>query len=233
MADFSFYIGNKTYQNKKSSFLYLFVSTFALTPLLSSSPEFPGCFLKRLRSYPYNLIRIMPAKGVQIFYRFTHRIFCTNFIKMRSIILSILLFHAVLLPCAANKYLADTSLLQPVELLAIRAADKTPVAKTNLSKEDILKTNTMQDLPFILNQTPSVIVNSDAGNGIGYTGIRIRGTDASRINVTINGIPYNDAESRGTFFVDMPDIASSAGSIQIQRGVGTSTNGAGSFWRQY
>jgi hypothetical protein len=81
----------------------------------------------------------------------------------------------------------------------------------------------------VLNQTPSVIVNSDAGNGVGYTGIRIRGTDASRINVTLNGIPYNDPESQGTFFVDLPDFASSAGSIQIQRGVGTSSNGAGSF----
>ena len=125
--------------------------------------------------------------------------------------------------------LADTSLLQPVELTAVRAAEKTPVAKTDLSREEIRKNNTGQDLPFILNQTPSVIVNSDAGNGIGYTGIRIRGTDASRINVTVNGIPYNDAESQGTFFVDLPDIASSTGSIQVQRGVGTSTNGAGSF----
>ncbi len=119
--------------------------------------------------------------------------------------------------------------MQPVELIAIRASGKTPVAKTDLLKVDIEKNNTGQDLPFLLNQTPSVIVNSDAGNGIGYTGIRIRGSDASRINVTLNGIPYNDAESQGTFFVDIPDIASSAGSIQVQRGVGTSTNGTGSF----
>ncbi|MBK7559437.1 MAG: TonB-dependent receptor plug domain-containing protein [Chitinophagaceae bacterium] len=91
------------------------------------------------------------------------------------------------------------------------------------------KNNLGQDLPFLLNQTPSVVVSSDAGNGIGYTGIRIRGTDAARINVTLNGIPYNDAESQGTFFVDLPDFASSANSIQIQRGVGTSSNGAGAF----
>ena len=123
----------------------------------------------------------------------------------------------------------DTSYLQPVEVNAVRAADKTPVAKTNLSKKEIEKNNIGQDLPFILNQTPSVVVNADAGNGIGYTGIRIRGTDASRINITLNGIPYNDAESQGTFLVNVPDIASSAGSIQVQRGVGTSTNGAGSF----
>ncbi len=123
----------------------------------------------------------------------------------------------------------DTSFLQPVEVNAVRAADKTPVAKTNLDRKEIAAKNIGQDLPFILNHTPSVVVNADAGNGIGYTGIRIRGTDASRINITLNGIPYNDAESQGTFLVNIPDIASSAGSIQVQRGVGTSTNGAGSF----
>ncbi len=158
------------------------------------------------------------------------RIFGTNFIEMRSVIICTLLCHTVIFTHAqVITNLGDTSLLQPVELLAVRAGEKTPVAKTNLSKTDILKFNTGQDLPFILNQTASVIVNSDAGNGVGYTGIRIRGTDASRINITINGIPYNDAESQGTFFVNIPDMASSAGSIQIQRGVGTSSNGAGSF----
>lgn len=119
--------------------------------------------------------------------------------------------------------------LQPIEILAIRATDRMPFAKTNLNKENIEKMNTGVDLPFILNQTPSVVVNSDAGNGIGYTGIRIRGTDATRINMTLNGIPYNDAESQGLFFVNLPDFASSVNSIQIQRGVGTSSNGAGAF----
>jgi iron complex outermembrane receptor protein len=119
--------------------------------------------------------------------------------------------------------------LQPVEIKATRVDEKAPFAKTNLSKKDIEKNNLGQDLPFLLNQTPSVVVNSDAGNGVGYTGIRIRGTDATRINVTLNGIPYNDAESQGTFFVDLPDFASSVGSIQIQRGVGTSSNGSGAF----
>ena len=128
-----------------------------------------------------------------------------------------------------TKKFNDTSFMQPVEVTAIRANDKAPFAKTNLTKKDIEKNNLGQDLPYLLNQTPSVIINSDAGNGVGYTGIRIRGTDASRINVTLNGIPYNDAESQGTYFVDLPDIASSANSIQIQRGVGTSSNGAGSF----
>ncbi|MCY7291894.1 MAG: TonB-dependent receptor plug domain-containing protein, partial [Ferruginibacter sp.] len=128
-----------------------------------------------------------------------------------------------------NQYFNDTSYLQPIEVTGIKAQEKNPFAKTNLSKEDIRKLNIGQDLPFILNNTPSVVVNSDAGTGVGYTGIRIRGTDATRINVTLNGIPYNDAESLGTFFVNIPDIASSAGSIQVQRGVGTSANGAGSF----
>jgi iron complex outermembrane recepter protein len=130
---------------------------------------------------------------------------------------------------SAQTTLNDTSYLQPVEVTTVKASEKNPFAKTNLSKADIKRQNIGQDLPFILNNTPSVVVNSDAGNGIGYTGIRIRGTDATRINVTLNGIPYNDAESLGTYFVDMPDIASSASSIQIQRGVGTSANGAGSF----
>lgn len=119
--------------------------------------------------------------------------------------------------------------LQPVEIRAIRAGEKAPFTKTNITKKEIEKNNQGQDLPFLLNQCPSVVVNSDAGNGVGYTGIRIRGSDPTRINVTVNGIPYNDAESQGTFFVDMPDIASSLSSIQIQRGVGTSSNGAGAF----
>lgn len=120
-------------------------------------------------------------------------------------------------------------LLEPLEVKAIRASDRAPFTKTNLDKAQIAKVNLGQDIPFLLNQTPSVIVNSDAGNGVGYTAMRIRGTDGSRINVTLNGIPYNDAESQGSFFVDLPDLASSAGSIQIQRGVGTSTNGSGAF----
>src|SRR6186713_2770588 len=119
--------------------------------------------------------------------------------------------------------------LEPVEVKATRAGENSPFTKTNLTKKQIEKVNLGQDLPFILNQTPSVIVNSDAGNGVGYTAIRIRGSDATRINVTLNGIPYNDAESQGTFFVDLPDFTSSVNSIQIQRGVGTSSNGGGAF----
>jgi len=112
---------------------------------------------------------------------------------------------------------------------ANRADERTPVAYENLDKEEIQQSNLGQDVPFLLRWTPSAVVTSDAGTGIGYTGIRIRGSDPTRINVTINGIPLNDAESQGVFWVDLPDFLSSANSIQIQRGVGTSTNGAGAF----
>ncbi len=120
-------------------------------------------------------------------------------------------------------------MMQAVEIKATRAGEKAPFTKTNLNKKDIEKLNLAQDIPFILNQTPSVVVTSDAGNGVGYTGLRIRGSDATRINMTINGIPYNDAESQGLFFVNLPDFASSVNSVQVQRGVGTSSNGAGAF----
>jgi iron complex outermembrane recepter protein len=120
-------------------------------------------------------------------------------------------------------------LTDEVIVYATRIGEKDPLTYSNLSKPEIQKQNFGQDLPFLLNWMPSVVTTSDAGAGVGYTGIRIRGSDATRINVTINGIPYNDSESLGTFWVDIPDIASSSQSIQVQRGVGTSTNGAGAF----
>lgn len=149
------------------------------------------------------------------------RIFLSGCILMQSLI------AMAQQPAPVNK--DSFYILSPVEVRAVRAGENTPFTKFNLTKKDIAKTNLGYDIPFLLNNTPSVVVNSDAGNGVGYTGIRIRGTDATRINVTLNGIPYNDAESQGTFFVDLPDFSSSAGSIQIQRGVGTSSNGAGAF----
>ncbi len=120
-------------------------------------------------------------------------------------------------------------LTEAVVVSATRASDKTPTTHTTVDRAELQDQNFGQDMPFLLNWTPSVVTTSDAGTGIGYTGIRIRGSDATRVNVTINGIPYNDSESQGTFWVDIPDIASSAQSVQIQRGVGTSTNGAGAF----
>jgi len=107
--------------------------------------------------------------------------------------------------------------------------DQQPVPFSQISKEDLKARNLGQDLPILLNFLPSVVTTSDAGAGIGYTGIRVRGSDATRVNVTINGIPYNDAESQGTFWVNLPDFASSVESIQLQRGVGTSTNGSSAF----
>lgn len=112
---------------------------------------------------------------------------------------------------------------------AIRADRESPTTFTNLNKEEIDRLNTGQDMPFVLSQTPSAVIFSDAGAGVGYTGIRIRGVDQTRINTTINGVPLNDAESHGVFWVDLPDLASSSSSIQVQRGVGTSSNGAASF----
>ncbi|WP_394993825.1 TonB-dependent receptor [Emticicia sp.] len=119
--------------------------------------------------------------------------------------------------------------LNEVVVSSTRANQKMGMAFTNVYQKDLKKNNLGQDLPFLLNQLPSVVVSSDAGAGVGYTGIRIRGTDPTRINVTLNGVPYNDSESQGTYWVNMPDFASSAQSIQVQRGVGTSTNGAGAF----
>ena len=129
----------------------------------------------------------------------------------------------------SNDSISIKKILDEVSVNAIRAKTNTPVAFTNLNKQQIEKSNLGQDLPFLISLTPSVVTTSDAGAGIGYTGFRIRGTDPSRINVTINGIPLNDSESQGVWWVNMPDFASSLENIQIQRGVGSSTNGAAAF----
>lgn len=114
-------------------------------------------------------------------------------------------------------------------VLANRSNEKTPMAVQNFDSLYLATNNTGLDLPIILEQATSVVSTSDAGNGVGYTGMRIRGSDATRVNVTINGVPLNDPESQGTYFVNMPDFVSSVDDIQIQRGIGTSTNGAGAF----
>ena len=119
--------------------------------------------------------------------------------------------------------------LQNVQVVATRATKKTPVAFTNMSQEQLKAVNFGQDIPYLLSLTPSITMTSDAGNGIGYTSLRVRGTDPSRINITANGIPMNDAESAQLYWVNMGDFASSVQSMQIQRGVGTSTNGSGAF----
>lgn len=119
--------------------------------------------------------------------------------------------------------------LQEVEVVSTRATKTTPVAYTNIGKEELKERNVGQDLPYLLSMTPSALTTSDAGAGIGYTTIRVRGTDGTRINVTANGIPVNDAESHTVFWVNLPDFASSVKDMQVQRGAGTSTNGAGAF----
>ncbi len=119
--------------------------------------------------------------------------------------------------------------LSEVLVSSVRAGKDAPLAFSNLKTTELATRNLGQDIPILLNFLPSVVTTSDAGNGFGYTGIRVRGSDATRVNVTINGIPYNDSESHGTFWVNLPDFVSSTESIQLQRGVGSSTNGAGAF----
>ncbi|SDC48765.1 TonB-dependent receptor [Niabella drilacis] len=120
-------------------------------------------------------------------------------------------------------------LLSPVEVRSLRLSSKAPFTTTNIHSADLQKQNLGQNMPYLLNQTPSLVVNSDDGVGVGYSSLRIRGTDMTRINVTMNGIPINDAESQAAIFVDLPDLASSTTTVQIQRGVGSSTNGSGAF----
>ena len=119
--------------------------------------------------------------------------------------------------------------LDEFEVTTNRVEENSPVAHENISKEEIEANNHGVDLPILLDQATSIVTTSDAGAGVGYTGIRVRGTDATRVNITINGIPFNDAESHGVFWVNMPDLSSSTNDIQIQRGVGSSTTGASSF----
>jgi iron complex outermembrane receptor protein len=136
------------------------------------------------------------------------------------------------LATAQNKQVKDSTnaeKLDEVLVKAVRVNAKSPITHSNLSKEEIAKRNLGQDIPMLLNFLPSVVTTSDAGAGIGYSGIRVRGVSSQSTNVTINGIPYTDAESLGTFWVNLGDFASSVESLQLQRGVGTSTNGSGAF----
>ncbi len=144
------------------------------------------------------------------------------------------LFFAVIAWCAPRLVYAqnrppDSIMLRTVVIQTTRADAKNPVPHTNMSAEQIAAIYQAQDVPFLLSGVPSLVETSDAGSGVGYTGLRIRGSDPTRINVTLNGIPLNDAESQGVYWVDLPDLAASAAEIQVQRGVGTSTNGAGAF----
>ncbi len=151
--------------------------------------------------------------------------------KSTNEILRVYFFTQCRNPSSTEK-LQDTTKIQALEqvyLNGVRVAADSPITHSNLTKQDLAKRNLGQDIPVLLNYLPGVVTTSDAGAGVGYTGIRVRGSDATRVNVTINGIPYNDSESQGTFWVNLPDFASSIESLQLQRGVGSSTNGSGSF----
>jgi iron complex outermembrane receptor protein len=149
--------------------------------------------------------------------------------KLMRVFFILFTFHISHFTFAQVKDTTKVNQLDAVLVSAVRVTTKTPVSFSNLTKKDIKFRNLGQDIPILMNYLPSVVTTSDAGNGVGYTGIRVRGSDATRVNVTINGIPYNDSESHGTYWVNMPDFASSVESLQLQRGVGTSTNGAGAF----
>lgn len=154
--------------------------------------------------------------------------------KLQSCSVAKFLPIVCLLPIASfsQEKIQDTikvNQLDEVLVSGVRAGKNNPVTFTNVTKAEIAPRNLGQDIPILLNYLPSVVTTTDAGNGIGYTYMRVRGADGSRINVTLNGIPFNDSESQGSFFVDLPDFASSLESVQLQRGVGTSTNGAGAF----
>lgn len=148
--------------------------------------------------------------------------------KKYSLLILTLLINANLF-AQENSILNDTINLDEILVKATRISEKAPFTQSNLTKEEIEERNLGQDIPILLNFLPNVVTTSDAGAGVGYTGIRVRGSDATRVNVTINGIPLNDSESHGVWWVNMPDFASSTQSIQLQRGVGSSTNGAGAF----
>lgn len=151
-----------------------------------------------------------------------------------AILLSLLALFGLSFNASAQEEQIDTLegkkvVLDEVLVQAIRVTKEFPITFSNLEKEQLAPRNLGQDVPILMNFMPAVVTTSDAGAGIGYTSIRVRGSDATRVNVTINGVPYNDAESQGTFWVNMPDFTSSTQSLQLQRGVGTSTNGAGAF----
>ncbi len=154
-----------------------------------------------------------------------------NYNRMKNLFAFLSLF--VLSYCAFSQEKEQDSTkvekLDEVLVKAVRVDAKSPITHSNVTKEDLTKRNLGQDIPVLLNFLPSVVTTSDAGAGIGYTGIRVRGVSAQSTNITINGIPYNDAESLGTFWVNLGDFASSVESLQLQRGVGTSTNGSGAF----
>ena len=150
-------------------------------------------------------------------------------IKMKKIVLFLLFIIGVMANAQISDIKNDTIKLDEVLVRAVRVNAESPITHSNITKKALSKRNLGQDIPILMNFLPSVVTTSDAGAGVGYTGIRVRGVSAQSTNITINGIPYNDAESLGTYWVDLPDFTSSTESLQLQRGVGSSTNGSGAF----
>ena len=149
--------------------------------------------------------------------------------KNKQIAIFILFFPSIMFSQTRKDTIILQKELAEVQILSNKAKENTPISFKNINKSEITENNLGQDLPYIINLSPSITTSSDAGAGIGYTNFRLRGSDATRINVTVNGVPLNDSESQGVWWVNMPDFASSLENIQIQRGVGTSTNGAAAF----
>lgn len=150
---------------------------------------------------------------------------------MKTLLIPIVFLSAFMTTIAQEKVNDSIPVenLEEVLVRSVRVAADSPVTHSNLDKKELEKRNLGQDIPYMLSYLPSVVTTSDAGAGVGYTYLRVRGSDGSRVNVTLNGIPFNDSESQGTFFVNLPDFTSSVQSLQLQRGVGTSTNGSGAF----
>ena len=205
------------FQNK-SSVIHGSIKDSSGNPLAGAGVTVENTFLGVLSDSEGNYTISLPGDGVYIL-KF-------SFVGYESQTQEVMLKGEAVL----NKTLQTKPFItEDVFVDATRAEVHTPMTYSNVDKETISKINMAQDIPYLLNYTPSMVVSSDAGTGVGYTSINIRGTDVKRINVTIDGIPVNDAESHGVWWVDLPDLASSADNIQIQRGVGTSTNGAGAF----
>ena len=187
--------------------------------------------MKYKRGASAEIIPIEPDKVIFVRDNDTQLEIPVNLIFMKKIILTVFLFSNFI---SSQEKINDTiqgteQKLDEVIVQAVRAKFSSPISFSNVTKKDISSRNLGQDLPILLNYLPSVVTTSDAGAGIGYTGIRIRGVSPQSTNITINGIPFNDAESHGTYWVNLPDFSSSVENLQVQRGVGTSTNGSGAF----
>ncbi|MFT6151894.1 MAG: iron complex outermembrane receptor protein [Flavobacteriales bacterium] len=214
-------------------FITLFLSTFSYSQFRISGT----ITNQNSEPMPWATIQIKNTKYIATtngegYFEFTNLESGTYYLNYRYVGYKSTQYKAVI----KDKEISASVSLQPKDLMineitvsGTRIEENTPTTYTTINKEEIEKNNLGQDIPYLLQQSPSMVVTSDAGAGVGYTYMRIRGTDASRINVTINGIPVNDAESHGVFFVNMPDFASSIESVDIQRGAGTSTNGVGAF----